>query len=183
MAGSSVRAYRFRITRAGWAFLGLTLSFGVHGVLAGNNSIFLIFSLMAGFCLSLAVLTAAMPFFIVVRRRLPEAAHAGTDFNYQLEIRNGRRFGPACCLQVRDDPSQGGGRPAMQEKEHACGDTCETGWLSAGEAATVTLRLSSPARGWLNFRGLFLRGHFPFGLFEADRYLPVENRLVVYPER
>ena len=39
----------------------LTLAFGVQAVLAGNNLVFLIFTLMAGFGLSLAALTALLP--------------------------------------------------------------------------------------------------------------------------
>lgn len=182
MAAPLVRFPRFRVTHAGWAFLALALSFGVHAILAGDNSVFLIFSLMAGLILSLAGLTIMMPIGLVARRDLPDSAHAGSDINYRLELRSTSRFGTVCSLEIRDDYAEAWA-PSGGPRKAEVGAAAEIGWLEAGEAVSVPLRIPAPVRGWLTFRGLDVRRHFPFGLFEAHRYVALENRLVIYPER
>ena len=166
-------SFRFRVTPPGGVYVFLTLAFGVQAVLAGNNLVFLIFTLMAGFGLSLAALPALLPSRVAVRRRLPEAAYAGEAFEYPLEISNPRRWAAAFCLQIEDHHTPPGpGSPPL-----------EIALLKPGHRTLLPAKVTTPSRGWLVFEGILVRAVFPFGLFEAQRWLPLAQRLLVYPQR
>ena len=173
MDGTRAVSIRLRVSRAGYLFLGLTISFGVQAVLAGNNLLFLLFAFMLGFILALAALTLAMPWGITVSRLLPAEGYAGDPYEYALEIRNERRLFPAYCLTCSDHF----GSVSVNTLP------AEIAELGCGQAVTRRLGIANLARGWLGFSGVEVRCRFPFGLFEAARWKRLEARVLVLPQR
>ena len=173
MAGPRASSFRFRLTRAGAAFLVLALVFGAQAILVGSNTLFLVFALMAGFGSSLALVTILMPWRITVTRRLPAAGYAGEPLGYSLTVRNDRKTWTVVCITITDQFA----RPIESAT------VPDVARLGPGEAAVLDQVIAAPARGWLAFAGVQVRCRFPFGLCEANRFVPVANRLLVYPQR
>lgn len=141
--------------------------------MTGNNLVFLIFAVMAGFALGLAGLTAAMPALVRARRILPEAVSAGEVFEYNVEIGNPRKSWAAQCLTVLDSSKPSLSPPAPAEIRR----------LNAGSTITLPQTAASPGRGWMVFDELKIQCQFPFGLLEVERRIRMEDRILIYPER
>jgi uncharacterized protein (DUF58 family) len=171
MARLAASRFQFRVTPPGWIYLLLTTAFGAQSIQSGNNLVFLIFTLMAGFAISLPAGTLIMTLGLAVSRKLPKAACAGETFHYQLEIRNTRRFGAVDCLRITDRHSGPGPTTAQNLPR-----------LNAGQTTVAPATIEAPTRGWLSFEGIEVRAELPFGLFEVRRLIAKPQKLPVYPE-
>lgn len=99
----------------------------------------------------------------------PATVAAGAAFPCVLAVRNRRWFWDAfdLCLEL--------------ELPHRTRAPGRAGWIAAGSAADLELRLAVPTRCHRAAHPLRLWSAFPLGLFEMRRTLVVEHELLVFP--
>lgn len=99
----------------------------------------------------------------------PEKVRADRVFRWVVTLVNRRRWLDAFAVNIEiylAGKARTGGR---------------AGWVSAGSAADLELRVSIPERAWVETQRVRLISDFPCGFFAAERTLEVAHPLCVYP--
>ena len=136
----------------------------VDGVLAALG--------VAAWCLlALAWLLARWnPARLELAMQCPEKVRAGMVFPLGVTLRNPRRWLDAFGVRIElhlAGQSRIGGRAA---------------WVAAGSAADLEMRVSLPARTWVENHRVRLVSDFPFGFFEAARAMEISHAMWVLPK-
>lgn len=161
---------RFRITREGKYFIGITVGVGVAAINTGNNLLYL----LLGMLLALIVVSSLMSELSLrdlrVTRRLPRRAQVGRAHVVEIEVHNTKSKLPSYAIEVEDLRE---GRPADKR--------CFFLKVAPGSSQVAAYRRTPARRGRDCHVGFRVATRFPFGLFEKSRELPVRDELIVYP--
>ena len=159
-------------TRHGYGF-GLTLFLMFIGAVNYNNGLgYALIFLLVSMCLVSLLHTYQNLAGLRIRSGLAEPVFAGETAYAQIVVDNrdfARRFG----LLLRYDVP-GTRRKADQRVRPI---DIEANSLSRQSVALPTAR-----RGWLRLKRITLATRYPFGLFRAWSYVPVDLRCLVYPQ-
>lgn len=157
---------RLRFTRGGWLFTGGTLALGLAAVGTGNNLLFLLLGAMLGFIVLSGWLSEQMLRGCSVRRLGPARGVAGQPIVLAYRVHNGKRRVPTLVLELAE-----AGAP-------------ERAFLSAvlpGRHATARIVRPAGERGVYPLTVVRLITSFPFGLFEKERQVSLDDRLIIHP--
>jgi uncharacterized protein (DUF58 family) len=165
-AGRVTRRMRARgavLAGAGCALVAAGV-FRVDGVLAAMG--------LAAWCLlGLAWLLAAANLRrLAVAIDCPAKVHAGANFSLRLTLANPRRWLDAFAVRLELNLC---GRVK-------CGG--RAGWVAAGSAADLDLRVMVPVRGSAENHQVALESRFPFGFFASEANCRISRSMVVFPK-
>ncbi len=159
---------RLTITRAGRAYLVVTVGVGLGALNTGNNLLYLVLGLMLSTIVVSGVLSEQCLARVEVRRLGTDAAHAGEPFPFRYEVRRDQGHSFALTVSESDSPVEGQAFvPA----------------LAPGAALVARADLTAPRRGPVRLTGVKVSTTYPFGLFAKSRVVEAADTLVVFPRR
>ncbi len=153
-----------KLTRVGWITILLTLLLGFGAVNTGNNLLYLLVSALLGFILLSGWMGRSNLSGLQVDLRLPEEVYAGGQTRVTVQVRNRRRFLPACLLRVE-----------LAQSDVFCP------LLRGGEGIRVSLAVTLPARGIHRLPPIRVCSGYPVGFFVRCLNWSVEQKVLVFP--
>ena len=161
---------RWKTTREGKFFIGITMGVGFAAINTANNLLYL----MLGMLLALIVVSGVMSDLslrdLTVVRRLPLRAQVGRAHLVEIEVFNHKSRVPSYAIEVEDLRA---GQPADKR--------CFFLKISPKSAQVAAYRRTPPRRGRDTHVGFRIATRFPFGLFEKSREITSNGELVIYP--
>jgi len=166
------RRVRFRLTTAGWLFLGASALVAVTALNSGLALLFVMFGCMVGALHISAVLSRRMLVAVTVRRDAPPRCRQNQRVGLSYLLRTVRRGGSALALEVSEV-----GLKDVELSPAYCG------YLPARQEHLSRTEMTAHRRGRIRLRRLQLATTFPFGLVRAMRHYEQGTSLVVWPAR
>lgn len=160
VGGDHIRAVRF--SKAGVAFILLTMGLGIGALNSGNNLLYLIFAMLLGMLIINAVLSRSSLARLTVELRFPDHIYAGTAAALRLDIQNGKRRLSTYALSL----VPGKGRHLPPGSGHFIFK------LAPGGRETTIHPHIFETRGRQPLPRFTLMSSFPFGLIE--KLIPVQ---------
>jgi uncharacterized protein (DUF58 family) len=162
---------RTRLTLEGKLFLLLTAVMSAAAINTRVNLVYCVVGVMLS-ALIVSVLFSHSVQKIRVSRSVAGGVHAGDEVVVRLHLTNTRRRTTVFTVVAQDhvDGPVAVDVPAASALQ-----------LRAGTEQCITYRCAFPRRGVYRFTHVVLKSRFPFGLFEMQFQVAVENELVVYP--
>ncbi|MBI3468153.1 MAG: DUF58 domain-containing protein [Planctomycetes bacterium] len=163
---------RLRLTREGWAALGLTIWILGAALMSHASLILLVFCMLVGILVVSTLQTIRNARNLAATLRLPDHAAAGQPFRLEFVVHNRRRFGTARAIAL------------TSELQPATGDIKPSVFLPAvAPRSQVTERkeLTLQDRGLYRFSDPELITRYPFGFLEQSVRLGGPQELLVYP--
>jgi uncharacterized protein (DUF58 family) len=162
---------RFRLTRAGWLFLGASTVVGIVALNSGLGLVFILFGCMLGALYASAVLARRIVTGVQVWRDFPARCRQGrpVSLGYRLRYAHG-----GACLALRVEEA---GLRGLWLPPAACG------YLPGRQDSLCQTHTVPHRRGRFHLRLVRLSTTFPFGLVSASRQFAQEASLVVWPAR
>jgi uncharacterized protein (DUF58 family) len=162
---------RFRLTKAGWMFLGAAIVVGIVALNSGLGLVFVLFGCMLGALYASAVLARRLVAGVQVWRDFPARCRQGhlVSLGYHLRYSRG-----GACLALRVEEA---GLKGLWLPPAACGH------LAGRQDSYCQTHATPHRRGRIHLRGVRLSTTFPFGLVAASRQFTQESSLVVWPAR
>ena len=167
------RLYTHRFTQAGRWFFWPTLLLTLVGMTSLDLQVFVIVPYLHVYWFSAFVIALLMPVRVSLQVRHAERICAGETLPVEIALTHQGRL-PAIDLQVLPEklPLGLGASPGT-------GVAAPT--LRQGEQCHLRLGIFAPRRGVFALKGYRVECDFPFGLFNAYRFVPVPRPLLVYP--
>lgn len=165
-------AVRFRITRAGWLFLLVSVLVGLAAVRTQGGLMYILFGGMMGAMHVSALIARRMLGPLHVSREGPTRIWQNQTVHFGYFMRNARKRG--ACLGIAIDQA------APEDVETAggyCAHLPPAGTFRAGA------RFVARRRGRARLGDFAVSTSFPFGLVEARRRFPDADTLVIWPAR
>jgi len=161
---------RYKITAAGWVFLGGVLVVIFAAVNTSNNLLYMVLSGLLAVLLLSGFLSSLNFRLLKLHLRLPSRCFAGEKFQFSLRMENQKRIFPALSLAV--EPAAGAFRFDPLSFGAVRGRTTQP---QAGIAEFTR-------RGVYKIDGLKVASHYPFGFFVKERRQPIQGaECVCYP--
>ena len=165
----------YRITRAGWIYIGATLLVALAALNTGNNLLFLILSCLISVILMSGILSSISLAGVELRIELPEHIFAGQTVHASVEVHNEKLMFPSFALRVE----------ALVEKEASAAAVLERPVFFPFLPRQERVKQSVPVR-FLR-RGLHVQDsfrivtRFPFGFLQKARRVTLKSEALVYP--
>lgn len=168
-----VAPVHFRMTSAGWIFLGVAVLVGLAAVKTQNRPLmFILFGGMFGAVHASAFLSRGMLWAVHVIQKCPSRVWQNQTVHVGYFLRNTRKRGAALALRLSQIAPQG--------VDSAFGYCAH---LPSGGSFRAGARFVARLRGRFEFGGLTIASSFPFGLIDARRVFRRKDALVVWPAR
>ncbi|HJZ65200.1 MAG TPA: DUF58 domain-containing protein [Candidatus Acidoferrum sp.] len=166
----------YKVTRAGWIYIGATLVIALAALNTGNNLLFLILAclianiLMSGF-LSYICLTG-----VELNLEMPEHIFAGHTERATVELANEKMTMPSFSLTVEAvTPENAKSSTAvLQSKVYFP-------YLPRRESQRQRVPVTFPHRGVFRQDTFRIATRFPFGFLQKARRLEMKKEVLVYP--
>src|SRR5262245_20028946 len=165
----------YRITRAGWIYIGATLLVALAALNTGNNLLFLILSCLISVILMSGILSSISLAGVELRIVLPEHIFAGQTVHASVELINGKLTLPSFALRVE----------AVVPKDGPAAAVLETPVFFPHLPRQQRMKQSVPVtflkRG-LHVQNTFrILTRFPFGFLQKSRRITLKSEALVYP--
>ncbi len=163
---------RFRLTGEGKVYVFVALGVGLAAVNTGNNLLYLVLGLMLSALLVSGTLSDLSLWGLRIRRVVPAQIFAAQPAQFEIEIRNTKRWFSSFSIEVEDVAPNG-----EQESSGGCF------FLKVPPKGTqrVPYPRTFSSRGEQELLGFQIRTRFPFGLIEKGRTLRDPATFVKYP--
>jgi uncharacterized protein (DUF58 family) len=165
----------YKITRAGWIYIGATLLVALAALNTGNNLLFLILACLISVILMSGILSSISLAGVELRIELPEHIFAGQTLRATVELNNQKLTLPSFGLRV--EPVQGKNGPAVAVLERPV--------FFPYVPKQESVKQSMPVTFWR--RGLHVQDsfrivtRFPFGFLQKTRRVELKSEALVYP--
>lgn len=164
--------HRMSIPLEGWIYLAIIIVLFTGAMLTKQNTLLLVFSLMAGPFVINGWMTFGMLQAARVQRETPRRAMQGELFSVELQLRNSRPLFAIWMMTVRD------------EIVHGTESFMATVLFSrvaprTSQSGQYELRLAQ--RGRYRFGPMTCASRFPLGLVERSRIFSVKGEILIYP--
>ncbi|NJO85516.1 MAG: hypothetical protein HC818_01505 [Synechococcaceae cyanobacterium RM1_1_27] len=163
---------RFRFTRIGRFFTGMTILVSVAAFNTGNNPLYLLFGMMLSLIIISGVLSEQVLQKVVVSRDIPPRFFAGQEGIVMLRVKNTKKRAPSFSLRISDRIR---GIPRDQHP------SIYLLRVDAGQEASAFYRHTFPRRGVWQLEGVEVATSFPFELFRKGLDIVLEQEVVVFP--
>jgi len=163
---------RFRLTAAGWMFLGVSVLVGLVAVKSQAALLFILFGGMMGALHMSAVLARRTIAVVRLRREVPDRVWQNQTVHLGYTLRNTSRRVPGLALEVEELTPEG--------IDSAAGYCIH---LPAGMVFRAGSRFAASRRGRVRLSGVRLSTRFPFGLVRAHQTLRHEADVVIWPAK
>src|SRR6516164_3869390 len=165
----------YRISRAGWLYIGATLLVALAALNTGNNLLFLILACLISVILMSGILSSISLAGVGLRIELPEHIFAGQTVRATVELHNEKLTLPSFGLRVEPVPAKDAPTAALLEQP------VYFPYLPRQEAVKQSVPVTFLRRG-LHLQDSFrLLTRFPFGFLEKTRRVAVKSEAPVYP--
>ena len=165
----------YKISQAGWIYMGATLLVALAALNTGNNLLFLILACLISVILMSGILSSISLAGVELRIELPEHIFAGQTVRAGVELRNDKVALPSFALRVEAAGAQDAGAAALLERpvffphlprqEHVAQSVPVT-FLRRGLHVQNTFRIVT---------------RFPFGFLQKTRRVELRSAALVYP--
>lgn len=165
----------YKISRAGWIYIGATLLVALAALNTGNNLLFLILACLISVILMSGILSSISLAGVELRIELPEHIFAGQTVRAAVELHNEKLMLPSFALRVE----------AAVAKNAAAAAVLETPvffpFLPRQERVKQSVPVTFLRRG-LHVQDTFrIVTRFPFGFLQKTRRVALKSEAVVYP--
>jgi uncharacterized protein (DUF58 family) len=165
----------YRITRAGWMYIGATLLVALAALNTGNNLLFLILACLVSIILMSGILSSISLAGVDLRIELPEHIFAGQTVRATVELINGKLTMPSFALRVE----------AVVPKNAPAAAMLETAvyfpYLPRQQRMKQSVPVTFLRRG-LHVQDSFrIVTRFPFGFLQKSRRIALKSEALVYP--
>ena len=165
----------YRISRAGWLYIGATLLVALAALNTGNNLLFLILACLISVILMSGILSSISLAGVELRIELPEHIFTGQTVRANVELHNEKLLFPSFALRVEAAVAKGG--PAATVLE----EPVFFPFLPRQERVKQSVPVTFLRRG-LHVQDSFrIVTRFPFGFLQKTRRLTLKSEALVYP--
>ena len=167
-----VSQHRMTIPLEGWVYLGIIIVLFTGAMLTRQNTLLLVFALMAGPFVINGWMTFGMLQAARVRRKSPSRAMQGELFSVEISLRNSRPWFAIWMMSVRDE--------IVHQVESLSASVLFSRVSSrTSQSGQYQLRLAN--RGRYQFGPLRAASRFPLGLVERSRVFSSPAEILIYP--
>src|SRR5262245_17527567 len=165
----------YRISRAGWIYIGATLLVALAALNTGNNLLFLILACLISVILMSGILSSISLAGVELRIELPEHIFAGQTVRANVELHNEKLMFPSFAVRVEAVVATGGPAAAVLEK------AVFFPFLPRQERVKQSVPVTFLRRG-LHVQDSFrIVTRFPFGFLQKTRRVALTSEALVYP--
>ena len=165
----------YRISRAGWIYIGATLLVALAALNTGNNLLFLILACLISVILMSGILSSISLAGVELRIELPEHIFAGQTVRATVELHNEKLMLPSFALRVEAAVGKGAAAAAVLETP------VFFPFLPRQERVKQSVPVTFLRRG-LHVQDTFrIVTRFPFGFLQKTRRLALKSEVLVYP--
>lgn len=160
-----------RITTEGFFFVLATFTIGFAAFNTGDNSLYMIMSVMLSLLIFSGLLSAPNLKKLSVQRIFPKHISAKEDVSVQIKITNKKRFYSTYS--------------AMIEDFFKSGECIGTGFIMRiprHKTSDVSYKMKFYKRGIYKIGRIKISSRFPFGFFERSLAIDLDEEVIVYPE-
>ena len=171
-AWMSLTQHRMSVPLEGWIYLAIIIVVFTGAVLTKQNTLMLVFALMAGPFVINGWMTFGMLQAAKVGRLVPQRAMQGELFSVEVSLKNTRPLFAIWMMSVRDEVSH------TREKLDA---TVLFSRVSPRTSQTGQYQLRLAWRGRHRFGPVRVASRFPLGLVERQRIFSISGEVLIYP--
>jgi len=164
---------RFRFTRIGRRFVGITLLVSVAAFNTGNNPLYLLLGMLLSLILISGMLSDATLKDLEVSRQLANRIFAGQPVLVGLTLTNRKRHLPSFSLQVSERIE------GLQREEWPSSYILRA---DARSSVNSFYRHTFPKRGAWQLQGFEIATSFPFELFRKGVEIADPQTVIVFPQ-
>lgn len=165
----------YKISRAGWVYIGATLLVALAALNTGNNLLFLILSCLISVILMSGILSSISLAGVELKIELPEHIFAGQTARATIELHNEKLTLPSFALRVEAVAAKDSPTAVVLEKP------VFFPYLPRQEREKQSVPVTFLRRG-LHVQDSFrIVTRFPFGFLEKTRRLALKSEALVYP--
>jgi len=165
----------YRISRAGWMYIGATLLVALAALNTGNNLLFLILACLISVILMSGILSSISLAGVELRIDLPEHIFAGQTVRANVELHNEKLMFPSFALRVEAVPANAVQAASVLEKP------VFFPFLAGQERVKQSVPVTFLRRG-LHVQDSFrIVTRFPFGFLQKTRRVALKSEALVYP--
>jgi uncharacterized protein (DUF58 family) len=165
----------YRITRAGWIYIGATLLVALAALNTGNNLLFLILACLVALILMSGILSSISLAGVELKVAVPEHIFAGQTARVTVELANEKLMLPSFALRVE----------AVARKESGTAVMLETPvffpYLPRQQKMSQSVPVTFLKRGLHAQESFSIVTRFPFGFLQKARRLALRSEALVYP--
>jgi len=164
----------YRITRAGWIYIGATLLVALAALNTGNNLLFLILACLISVILMSGILSSISLAGVELRIELPEHIFAGQTVRANVELRNEKLLFPSFALRVEAAVATLAPAAVLERPVFFP-------FLPRQETVKQSVPVTFLRRG-LHVQDSFrIVTGFPFGFLQKTRRVALKSEALVYP--
>ncbi|HXM97518.1 MAG TPA: DUF58 domain-containing protein [Candidatus Dormibacteraeota bacterium] len=165
----------YKITRAGWIYIGGILLVALAALNTGNNLLFLILATLIAAILISGIISSITLSGVSLRLELPEHIFAKQPVRAQVELRNEKLTLPSFSLRVE----------AIADKNSSGGAILETPvyfpYIPKHDHLKLSVPITFPHRGLYRQEAFRIVTRFPFGFLQKSRRMDLSTEAAVYP--
>jgi len=165
----------YKISQAGWIYIGATLLVALAALNTGNNLLFLILACLISVILMSGIVSSVSLAGVELRIELPEHIFAGQTVRAGVELRNDKLALPSFALRVEAVGSEDAATTALLEKP------LFFPYLPRQDGLKQSVPVTFLRRGLHAQNAFRIVTRFPFGFLEKTRRLELKSRALVYP--
>src|SRR5450755_359620 len=165
----------YRVSRAGWVYLGGIILVALAALNTGNNLLFLVLACLIAIILMSGILSSTTLSGVDMRLELPEHIFAGQPVRATIELQNEKRTLPSFSLRVEAAKPKGAPAPAMLETP------VYFPYLPKGGKVQQTVPMTFSRRGVHRQDTFRIVTRFPFGFLQKARRMDAKTEAIVYP--
>jgi uncharacterized protein (DUF58 family) len=165
----------YKISQAGWIYIGATLLVALAALNTGNNLLFLILACLISVILMSGILSSISLAGVELRIELPDHIFAGQTVRAGVELRNDKLALPSFALRVEAVGSRDARAAALLEKP------VYFPYLPRQDRVKQSVPVTFLRRG-LHVQNTFrIVTRFPFGFLQKTRRVELKSAALVYP--
>jgi uncharacterized protein (DUF58 family) len=165
----------YKVTRAGWTYIGGVIVVALAALNTGNNLLFLILASLIAVILMSGVLSSITLSGVELRLELPEHIFAGQPVRAQIELENEKLTLPSFSLRVE----------AVTPKNAQAAAVLDTPvyfpYLPKKDCVRQSVPITFARRGAYRQDAFRITSRFPFGFLQKSRRLELKTEALVYP--
>lgn len=165
----------YRVSRAGWIYMGGIILVALAALNTGNNLLFLVLACLIAIILMSGILSSVTLTGVEMRLELPEHIFVGQAVRALFELRNEKTTLPSFSLRVE----------AAKSKDAPASAILDTPlyfpYLPKNDRVQQTVPLTFMRRGIHRQDTFKVLTRFPFGFLQKARRMDLKTEAVVYP--
>jgi len=164
----------YKISRAGWIYIGATLLVALAALNTGNNLLFLILACLIAVILMSGILSSISLAGVELRIELPEHIFAGQTVRATVELHNEKLMLPSFGLRVEPAVTKGAAAATLDKPVYFP-------YLPRQERMKQSVPVTFLRRGLHVQDSFLIATRFPFGFLQKTRRVALKSEALVYP--